>query len=253
MAQAIERNQHALYRLLVSHEPGSVCERRHGALLTSVPFPHPLFNFVSLSEIQMGEESDAIAAAADFFREWRMPWEWQVGPSCEPHDLREKLAKAGFTHSHDAPGMAIDLRSVDTTSPVPVAEARDDAGMDRWIEALLAGFKMPAPVGEIFRRLQAGLGWEHSPCRYFYAEDGGIPVAVSMTYYGAGVAGIYCVATVEAHRRKGLGERVTRASLHAAIEDGYDAAILQSSVMGVPLYLKIGFREYCRLSYFTPP
>jgi ribosomal protein S18 acetylase RimI-like enzyme len=249
--QAIERNPDALWRLMAENTPAAAYERVYGVSLTSLAFPHPLFNFASMADIPAGEEDRAIAAARTFFDIRGMPWEWQVGPGSRPSDLGSLLSAAGFSVAHEVPGMAIDLRGYTSPAIAGIVEATNDTEMAIWLEALLGAYRMPAEVGTIFTDFHEVVGWGQAPIRYFYTVAEGRPAAVSMVFYGSGVAGIYCVGTHPDLRRRGLGERVMHACLGAAVEDGFDTAILHSSPIGVPLYEKLGFKEYCRIKFYS--
>jgi hypothetical protein len=70
------------------------------------------------------------------------------------------------------------------------------------------------------------------------------------------VAGIYWVGTVPAARGKGLAELCTRAAGNAGFDMGARIASLQASVMGEPVYLKMGYVEVTRYPWavrFEPP
>ena len=66
-----------------------------------------------------------------------------------------------------------------------------------------------------------------------------------MTLVG-GIAGVFCVATIEAARRRGIGAAVTLAPLLDARAAGYQIGVLQASEMGYPVYQRIGFTEQFR-------
>jgi hypothetical protein len=69
------------------------------------------------------------------------------------------------------------------------------------------------------------------------------------------IAGVYFVGTVERARGSGLGDAVTRAVTNRAFEAGARAVTLQASVMGEPIYLKMGYQtiyHYTTFARFEP-
>ena len=81
------------------------------------------------------------------------------------------------------------------------------------------------------------------PIRNYLGYLNGGPVATSTVFYGGGVAGIYCVATLPEARGKGIGAAITlKPLLDTRDNDGYNYAVLFSTEMGTPVYQRIGFR-----------
>jgi predicted acetyltransferase len=79
------------------------------------------------------------------------------------------------------------------------------------------------------------------------------PVACSMLLPDALFGGIYAVATLPSHRRRGLARSLTLESLADAVSAGCRESCLQSSPMGLPLYLGIGFRRLFDDVVWTSP
>jgi ribosomal protein S18 acetylase RimI-like enzyme len=64
--------------------------------------------------------------------------------------------------------------------------------------------------------------------------------------------GVYNVATLPGHQRRGYGEAVMRYALEdARREHGERRAILQSTPAGLRLYERMGFRTVTRVSVYS--
>ena len=185
---------------------------------------------------------------------------WKLGPSTRPHDLDDRLVAHGFRVTPTLRGMA--LRITGETS-VPIAlpglvirEVTDVRVLDLWRVAVDRGFGWPSygaqdlvdNLGHFF-----GPGTER-PFTAYVGVSEGQAVASSLVFFGAGVAGIYHVATVPEHRRRGVGAAMTRAALHDARARGYRVAILHATEMGGPVYRSLGFRDVCavRMRLYLP-
>ena len=70
----------------------------------------------------------------------------------------------------------------------------------------------------------------------------GEAVATSSLYVAGGTAGIYSVATIPSHRRRGIGAAMTWHAVARGKQHGCNVAILQASTMGKPVYEAMGFR-----------
>jgi len=217
--------------------------------------PIDYHNCVVHADLTPEEADREIEASLERMRAHGIPGSWHVGPSMRPPDLGERLVARGFEYGGDDIGMAVGLSRVPEEVPVPegfvVERVREEEGLAAWIEALGSGFgEGPVEaewVGEMYRRLGFG---DEGPWRHYLGRLGGEPVATATLFFGAGVAGIYFVCTVERVRRQGIGAAVTLAALREARDLGYMVGVLGSSEMGYPVYRRLGFEEYCRIGLF---
>ena len=80
----------------------------------------------------------------------------------------------------------------------------------------------------------------------------GEPVATAATVTAAGAIGVYNVATVPAHRRRGFGEAVMRHAIDAAHrESGEERTILQATEHGLHLYLSMGYKVVTNVAVYA--
>jgi ribosomal protein S18 acetylase RimI-like enzyme len=164
----------------------------------------------------------------------------------------EQLRAQGFHYDHNTPGMAIDLAEVAPLSPQPslkIETVCTPQALSTWVSTFIRGYGLPDELAESYYQLVLHLGYER-PMRNYTGFIDGQAVAASTLFLGAGVAGIYCVATLPEARGRGLGTALTVLPLLDAREMGYYTGVLQSSDMGYPIYQKIGFRTTCLIDHY---
>ena len=263
LARAVEDNmaeQFAYFR----HSPLAEVDDSPELLRYFSGIPIAEYNGVIRARFTPDLASDVVAARIQavvaYFDARRQPFFWWLGPTSAPADLATHLAAAGFAHLGDGPGMAADLDALDDRLPQPpgltIVPVTDDRGLRDWVETAGAGYGEPESVlqarFDVHRAL--GLGAD-LPLQRYVAYLADRPVAMSALFLGAGVAGVYEVATAQDARRKGIGAAITLAPLLRARELGYRAGVLQASEMGVGMYTRLGFRQVCTFSLFAwePP
>jgi GNAT superfamily N-acetyltransferase len=79
------------------------------------------------------------------------------------------------------------------------------------------------------------------------------PVAASQLVTRNGIGGLFYVAVLGTHRRKGYGEAITRVAIEAAHGAGCDLITLNASQDGYPIYKRLGFRDVGKHIGYTPP
>jgi predicted GNAT family acetyltransferase len=194
-----------------------------------------------------------IAEILAYHRQFMEPTLWWTGPLSTPADLGGRLRAAGLHCQRRMPGMACDLHAMRTEFRRPaglaIAPLTDFSIFQRHEHPFFG-----PPATERRRNLVDGVAWmvERQPpsAWHFVASLNGVPVGCATVFLGAGVAGLYHVATVPWERGRGIGKAVTVAALEHAREQGYRAAILHSSKEGEPVYLRLGFEPVCTMGHW---
>lgn len=219
--------------------------------LTGVPFA--FLNAVFNTQLPPEGGEQIIADTLAYFRSKAVTrLSWYTEPGDETSELGGLLAAHGLTFDEGMPGVAVDLaRLPESTTPVglEIIPVNDRETLQTWVHTLWLGYQMSIVGEDIFVELFDNLGFD-LPLRSYIVYLDGQPVATSQLFLSAGVAGIYCVGVLPRARRQGLGTAITLAPLLAARELGYRVGILQASAMGYPIYRRLGFLEYCKLSHY---
>lgn len=203
------------------------------------------------------DEADArIADMLAWFDARNVPMVWWGGPSRCPVDLGTRLVAHGFITEGDDPGMAADLHALREDLSVPagftVERVRDAEAARLWLRTVRIANDSDPDVSQVpLSRFAPATFDDTEPLRLYLAMLNGEPVATAKVFFSAGVAGVYSVYTLPAARRQGIGAGVTLAALQDARTAGYHIGVLGASPMGVGVYQRLGFREYCRLTLYT--
>lgn len=185
-----------------------------------------------------------------------VPMAWLIGPSTRPTDLGSYLERRGWFPDDEAPGMALDLHTLDEQLSLPphltIERVTDTETLKTWLRILFVGSELPEEGLTLLLDVVSKHGFtDNAPVHYYLGMLDSRPVATSMLYQGGGVAGIYNVTTLPDARRLGIGSALTVAPLLDARAWGYRIGILQSTPMGLNLYRRLGFKEYCTFyAYF---
>lgn len=83
--------------------------------------------------------------------------------------------------------------------------------------------------------------------RLYEARVGGEPVCVLGTYDNDDDCEVYFVATLPAHRGRGLARRLMGRALSDARDRGLAFSSLQATKMGYPIYERLGYEPICTL------
>jgi ribosomal protein S18 acetylase RimI-like enzyme len=213
-----------------------------------------IFNAAVSMQPPAGDETEHIHETIEFFQsKGRKSFCWWLAPGLEEGDWGNQLESHNFRFETGPPGMAVDLKIIPKTVPVPkgyqIQRVEDRGGMNIWLKTFLAGYGFPpdweAPSWDFMLSTLSDPNG-----RSYLALVNDQPVAVSTVFYHAGVAGIFNVSTLKEWRGRGLGTAVTLQPLLDARAKGYRVGTLQSSDMGYKVYQRLGFEEVCRMNHY---
>lgn len=253
LIDAIDRNCIDFFQHY-GYGPGCELHDEEGVEWFVTGIRHPLFNGVMTTRLSEEDTDGRIDDLVKEFQRRGLELEWTTGSGTQPPDMGHRLKRKGFEHSLDVPGMATDLRNL-PEEPIPrgveITRARTHADLEACIRIALTTFGIPEGHTQRLLEIEEGMPPEQKACTYHYlARLDGRPVATSELFLAAGVAGLYFVGTLEGARGRGIARAVTLAALQEAEEAGYRIGTLQATVMGVPVYRRIGFREHMTMGIY---
>lgn len=252
VVRALEAN---LARFVLQHSasPGVTAHDDETLAWVLTGIAEPFYNAVVRTRLAPAEADAAIARLLAMFRRRSVPALWWVLPSSEPVDLGDRLEAQGMTYRGDGPGMAADLAALPELVPLPsgfaVERVSDVVSLMEWVRTNEEAYGAASqPVDLRYVQLESVLGFEKErPYQRYLGRMNGLPVATSALFLGAGVAGLYGVASLPAVRGRGVGSALSLAALRDARALGCRVAVLESSPLGYSVYQRLGFHEICRL------
>ena len=126
-----------------------------------------------------------------------------------------------------------------------MSEVTSRADLEEFERASAEGFESPTAGEPLQWHAEASLG--HANMRYHIGRVGGRAVSVSIGCVSDGVIGVYGVATVPDHRRRGYGTAMTQVALSAAPDL---PSVLEPSPEAASTYRRMGFAYIGRIAHW---
>ena len=244
------------FRVLAGgRETGEVRELR-GVSIASAGVTFQMFNAAFLSGPVASDEelTQRILLASLHFETRGLEWAFWICEDWMDERVRKRSRKLfdkhGLRHSVDLPGMVAE-KVLPAARPLPRLDVRrvcDSATRDAFCLIGSVCFNVPLSW---FREVFEPRGvWERFAGYVGYLA--GEPVSTAAVVIGDGVAGVYNVATLPGHQRRGYGEAVMRHALEAARQEhGVERSILQSTKAGYTLYERMGYRTVTSVAVYS--
>lgn len=249
MVARLSANYAETFRVLARLVEGGEVIEYGGVSLVATGLPAAPFN-IAFVRGPLAEPAGELSRAVAWFRSRELPFLIRL---CGPTDAEtsETARSMGLVDAPSPPGMAMP-----NTVPAPASHAgldivcaRDPKTLQHHADVCALGFAISAQIAD--RLVPPALLGQHDVEAYVGYVDG-TPVAASALFLNNGVAGVYNVATVEGHRRQGLGAAMTWHAVRRGRELGCRFSGLLSSVMGQPVYERMGFRAIAAYPSFAP-
>lgn len=249
---AYETNLFAYYTLF-SGLPGAEMHDDGDLLWFETGVAEHTFNGVLRTRTKPEKLPQAIERVLTHFQQRRLPFHWHVGPSSQPTGFGELLEAQGIRHVEDEPVMAVDLLALNedlqVASNLAIHPVTNNELVHHWTQVWGCG--APEEVVKHWFTVYSGLpfGPQQALRLYLGAVDEK-PVATVALLFAASVASINWVVTIPEYRHRGIGAAMTLNAAREARSAGYRIAVLTASPMGINIYRRLGFKEYCQVSTY---
>jgi GNAT superfamily N-acetyltransferase len=178
------------------------------------------------------------------------PSQWFLGPGSRTESLIKALTKGGFTRIGQWPGMAVEIANINTDfqrpSNLKTEEVSSEDLLDQWEKVICTAMFGGGFMGvELFKCFL-----DDENIHFYLAFLCEKPVATSMLFTSAGIAGLYLISTLPEHRNRGIGKTITLAPLHTAEKMGFKIGGLFATQLGEMIYGRLGFKKICNFDIY---
>ena len=219
-----------------------------------------LLNLALGSNFPPGTSDEAIAADIEavksFFAARAAPWYWWLGPTPRPPDMAQRLERHGL--AFDRPPLPA------LVAPLPSYGPALNPDANVWLASNRADLEAASTIRRIAFRFPDGVATDYfeamasdwlggDPARLYLACLGdGPPAAIGASIMGAGVPGVYVMATLPEWCRRGLGKAILARILADATAEGHELIVLTASRLGYLLYRQFGFEHVFDYEIYRP-
>ncbi len=248
LTAAVHENLYALFRSMQVIPGCELLENEHLSR-HHLPFTNSFFRGVWRPRLSSVEVHAYIDQVIDWFQQHQVSdFFWWTDAHTQPDDLVEHLINRGFDGNWEGdPGMVANLHALTEDLPsvneFTIRTATEPTVLADWGSTFAQAFETDLALGQAWIEATSAMKPHSCPWQLYVGYRDDRPVATSMLFNGAGVAGIYGVGTIPEVRHQGIGSQMTLQPLLDARRQGYNFGVLFSSRMAYSVYARIGFQE----------
>lgn len=226
-----------------------------GVQCRSIAGSDPFVSLVGAARLEAEHADRTIRQVFDLFASQEKGFGWMTSPRSTPPNLNERLEKVGLEKAVELAGMAL----TDLCHPIPaypeVFICKATAGDVKTSSRLLAdaiGFT-PEGAEATNEALLFGKGPGRASVYLAYVQETAEPVgyAASILLPDQPIVLLYCAATLESYRGRGVYTSLVACRLADACLAGAQAAVIQAvRQTSAPILQKLGFNELFGLDWY---
>lgn len=173
---------------------------------------------------------------------------WRLTTDETTNYLKPVIDELGLVHSINLPGMILDpipTSGRDRRRDLEIKVVAERDKISTLVSTGARGFGAPRGRMDIFKEPIYNLSHNklYKGSSYLGCPNGK-SAAASLRFSSSNVGGIYFVGVVPQFRRRGFGEAITWQAVMNGLREGRTLAYLQSSGMGFPGYIGMGFKKF---------
>ena len=245
-----DENYFEAFRLVAHTAPRGDLYEDDELLLTSTGTTIEWLNIAFLKQ-PASDPLWAVQHTIDFYMRAGVPFILRIREGVDA--AAEEAAEAlGLGYTDSVPGMVME--------PIAAAPAQADGLEIQTVSSAEAFADFARVAADCFqldpvmtRDILSPSLLEQKDAHFYLGYVDGAPVATSSLLVTARTAGVHYVATLDSHRKRGIGDAMTRHAVNEGADAGAEIAALQSSDMGKPVYERMGFRVACDYKTFYNP
>ncbi len=253
----IEENLIEFFRHLARNREGGEVREAAGVSFASCGATFHMFNgaFLSTAVRDAAELEQRIVTAAEHFERRKLRWAFWVNEEKLEGNLC-RLARGVF-HNH---GLGLSSRMPAMIAgglkpparrlpPIEIRRIDNEETRAAFCHIVSAAFSIPF---EWSRELYGSARTWDGALSGYLSYAGGEVVSAAAAMAAAGALGLYCVATLPGHERKGYAEAIVRHAVgEARSRLGLRYSVLQSTAVGLPLYQRLGYEIVSHFAVYT--